>query len=526
MASVTLHWQPRTSPRSSKTAGKTNKTKYFRLLGIPTLYWGLTALRRTLPLTTLALAIAALYLYDLNGVGMLSPDEPRYSAIGHAMAQSRDFVTPHLWGKPWFEKPALLYWMIAMGASMGLGPELAGRLPVALLSLAFLAGYFELLRREFGRRAAAASAALLGTSAAWLAFSGLGVTDIPLAVFFGLSMVIALPLVNGDGSSATARFSAIGICLGLATLAKGFVPFALAIPFFWFLRSFWRKWWIAALWCCLVAAPWYFAVSVRNGVAFWDEFFIKHHLERLYSNSLQHVQPWYYYLPVLLASLFPWTPLLGLIPHERKDWDRRRLFLGAVALFGLMFFSLSRNKLPGYLLPLMPALFALIGAHFESKHLAQLKQGWLLACALLAALIPLLAFTIPRALEGETGTLWYQLGRINRTEAFYIAVPIAAVLLARRSWAPIVLVICVVGSGLYLKHALYPQLDQSVSARGLWRSLGSDQSHVCDAGLHRNWEYGLAFYNGDPIPACSGRAGETALKQQGNRVPTVEVKTQ
>jgi 4-amino-4-deoxy-L-arabinose transferase-like glycosyltransferase len=488
---------------------------------MPTLYWGLAALRRTLPLTTVAIAIGALYLYDLSGVGVLSSDEPRYAAVGHAMALTHDFVTPRLWGSPWFEKPPLLYWFIAAGRSLGLGPDLAGRLPVTLLSLAFLVAYFALLRREFGRPAAAVSTALLATSAAWLGFSSVAVTDIPLAVFFGLATILALPLVSGKSSSVGPRLSAIGICVGLASLAKGFVPFALALPFFWFLRSYWRKWWIAALWCFAVAAPWYIAVSLRNGAAFWDEFFIKHHLERLYSQSLQHVQPWYYYFPVLLASLFPWTPLLGLLPSRRKDWDRRRLFLAAVVVFGFVFFSFSLNKLPGYLLPLLPAVFALIGARFESMRVVELKRGWLLACAALAALIPLLAGIIQGTLEGRSGML-HLIGPISRTEAFYVAVPVAIVFLARRTWAPVVLVISIAASGIYLKHAVYPVLDRTVSARGLWRSLGGDRDKICDAGLHRNWEYGLAFYNDAPIPACSGRPSEIALTQQGNRPPVLE----
>lgn len=488
---------------------------------MPTLYWGLTALRRTLPILTLTLAIAALYLYDLNGVGVLSSDEPRYSAIGLAMAHTHNFVTPRLWGSPWFEKPPLLYWLIAAGASLGLGPELAGRLPVALLSLAFLAAYFALLRREFGLSAAGVSTALLATCAAWVGFSSLAVTDLPLAVFFGLATLLALPLLRGDSTAVSERFSAIGICLGLAALAKGFVPFALALPFFYFVRQYWRKWWVAAIWCCAIAAPWYIAVSLQNGAAFWDEFFIKHHLERLYSESLQHVQPWYYYFPVLLASIFPWTPMIGLVPHRRKDYDSRRLFLAAVVVFGFVFFSLSLNKLPGYLLPLLPALFAVIGARFESMRVVELKRAWLAACAALVATIPLLASVIPRVLEGQHGAL-HLIGHISRTEAFYVAVPIAVIILARRSWAPIVLVLCVVGSGIYLKHATYPVLNSAVSVRGLWRSLGPDRDKICDAGLHRNWEYGLAYYNGSPIPACSGRPGEIALRQQGNRPPTVK----
>lgn len=97
----------------------------------------MSPLRRYLPLLTVAFGIACFYLYDLNGVGVLGPDEPRYAAIGRAMAQTGDFVTPKLWGSPWFEKPPLLYWMTAAGTKAGLNAELSARLPVALLSLFF-----------------------------------------------------------------------------------------------------------------------------------------------------------------------------------------------------------------------------------------------------------------------------------------------------------------------------------------------------------------------------------------------------
>ena len=106
-------------------------------------------MRRHLLFVTLAIAIASLYLYQLDGFGVYGPDEPRYAAIGRAMAQSGDLVTPKLWGTPWFEKPPLLYWMTALGTAAGLSPDLCGRLPVALLSLGSLAIWFEMLRRDF-----------------------------------------------------------------------------------------------------------------------------------------------------------------------------------------------------------------------------------------------------------------------------------------------------------------------------------------------------------------------------------------
>src|ERR1700690_4020353 len=115
--------------------------------------------------------LCLLYFWRLGGMGIAGPDEPRYAAIGREMARSGDWVTPRLWGEPWFEKPALLYWMSGFGFLAGLGEELAPRIPVALFSSAFLVFFFWILRREFGETAAAYSTAILATSAGWLAFS-------------------------------------------------------------------------------------------------------------------------------------------------------------------------------------------------------------------------------------------------------------------------------------------------------------------------------------------------------------------
>ncbi len=439
------------------------------------------------------------------------------------MAQSGDFITPKLWGSPWFEKPPLLYWMTALGTIAGLNRELAARLPVALLSLAFLATSFWILREEFGIEAAAVSIALLATSAGWIVYSSVGVTDLPLAVFFSLAVFLALPLLRSEPKTAfiRSRFIAIGVCIGLGTLAKGLVPFALAAPFFWFLRRFWRKWWLALTVCVAVAAPWYVAVYLRNGYPFIQEFFLKHHIERLYSASLQHVQPWYYYFPVLAGGLFPWTPLTGLLASREILSDERRRFLLAIFAFGFVLFSVTLNKLPGYLLPLFPAMFVLMGARFESKRAAQFSRAWLIPCALLIAIVPLLPTLLPQVLS--TGHLSFAgITDVTRTELFYIAAPIVVVILARRSWAGILLILCIVSSGIYFKDVADPILDRQVSARGLWREIRGISARLCDGGTDRDWIYGLSFYRDAPIPPCGTGTFDFAVRSHGHGPPAIE----
>ncbi len=452
----------------------------------------------------------------------MGPDEPRYTAIGRSMAQTGDLITPRLWGSAWFEKPPLLYWMTAAATATGLGPELSGRLPVALLSLAFLAFSLVLLKREFGLEVAGFATALLATSAGWIAYSSLCLTDLPLACFFSLAVFLALPALRPQPNIArlNQRFIGIGICVGLSMLAKGLVPIALSVPLLWFLRRFWRKWWMSVAAAIAVAGPWYLAVYLQNGSPFIQDFFLKQHFERLYSTSLQHVQPWYYYFPVLLAGIFPWTPLLGLFVLRSNVWDQRRHCLTAVVLFGFVLFSVSLNKLPGYMLPLLPSLFTLIGAQLGSRPIAQFSRSWLVICAVLAAFIPLLARILPVwLLQGRFSVS--AMGAVSRTEFFYVAVPIAAVLLARRSWAVPVLVLCVIVGGIYLKIVAYPILNKEVSSRDFWRRVKADSARLCDGGLNRDWAYGLAFYRGAPIPACRPGGSDLILRSEGHGPPLI-----
>ncbi len=165
----------------------------------------------------LIVPLLILYLLDLGGVGFLGPDEPRYASIGREMARSHDFVTPRLGGEAWFEKPPLLYWMIALGRMAHLPDEWAARLPVTLASIAFLVFFFGIVMREFTPRAAIAATTILATSAGWLAYSFVAVTDLPMSAALAAAMLIAMLDTRREQGYVA------GALLGLAVLAKGFV---------------------------------------------------------------------------------------------------------------------------------------------------------------------------------------------------------------------------------------------------------------------------------------------------------------
>jgi len=428
-----------------------------------------------------------LYFFGLTRTGLLGPDEPRYAAIGRAMAATGDWITPRLWGMPWFEKPALLYWMTAAAFKAGFGPEMAPRLPVALASVAFLLYFFVVLRREFGDRAAWYSAIILATSVGWLAYSHVAITDLPMSAAFAAAMLGLLP----EPAPLRSRICS-GVLLGLAVLAKGLVPLALFIPVLWFLRHRIRELAIVFGAATLIAAPWYVLVTLRNGRPFVDEFFWKHHFGRFLDSALQHQQPLWFYLPVLLAGVFPWTPLVVLLFQRRLYQDRRALFLLAWFAWGFLFFSISRNKLPGYLLPLLPPVAALMGITTAEARARILLP----ACGFLLCLAPGLAGMLPQALATGLSRASFRLPWPWVLAG--LAISMACALLCgtgRRDLAVAIIAFSTVLLVVGVVWAVYPELDRQLSGR-------TEASMICLPPTSRSQRFSIDYYAGRDVPDC------------------------
>ena len=444
-----------------------------------------------------AIALFFLYFFGLTRTGLVGPDEPRYAAVGRAMAATGDWITPRLWGVPWFEKPALLYWMTAAGFKAGLSLDLAPRLPVALVSVAFLIYFFIALRREFGDRVAWFSATILATSVGWLVYSHVAVTDLPMSAAFAAAMLAIF-----TDAAGIRRFLAAGGLLGIAVLAKGLVPLVLFLPALWFLRRRLRDLAILFGAAIVVAAPWYVLVTLHNGSPFLKDFFWKHHFGRFLSTELQHGQPFWFYLPVLLASLFPWTPLIVLLFSGRFFRDRRTQFLLAWFAWGFVFFSASRNKLPGYLLPLLPPLAVLLGiAIAEARARSPKLIAALGASAVLLCLVPPLDDALPHILLAGIShtkigvvTLWVVLGLV-------LGVGCALCELAGLRGTAVALVAGSMAiSAVATAWNVYPELDRQVSARAVWVSQGL--SIRCLPPTSRSQRYSLDYYAGRSLPDC------------------------
>jgi 4-amino-4-deoxy-L-arabinose transferase-like glycosyltransferase len=330
----------------------------------------------------IAATLYVCYFSHLGAIGFVGPDEPRYAWIARDMAETGDWVTPRLYGKPWFEKPPLFYWGAALSFKLFGVSEAAARLPSAISALLATLSLAWLALRLYGAETARWLLLLLPTTVGMIGFSHAAATDMPFSGMLTIAMVCAAVVIGLTRDEKTPilprtpwhALILFGFFLGLAVLAKG--PAAIILSggaiFFWALftkrwRDAFRLFHPAAIATfCLTAPPWYILCARRNP-DFFRIFIIEHNFKRFLTPEFQHIQPFWYYGPIMLLALIPWIALL--VPLCIDIWQlskseplRRQsalLFL-SWAGFTLLFFSFSRSKLPGYVLPGVPPIVMLL----------------------------------------------------------------------------------------------------------------------------------------------------------------------
>ncbi|MBI3934660.1 MAG: glycosyltransferase family 39 protein [Acidobacteria bacterium] len=476
-----------------------------------------------------ALLIYGLYILGLGRVGLVGPDEPRYADVARGMMRLGDYITPHLYGGPWFEKPPLYYWLAALTFRLGVN-ELTARLPSAIAAAIFLGFWFWFARRFYGDCAAKFSCLMLATTLGWIGFARAAAMDMLFATTLAAALALLALWLWEERPAGLYGFYAL---LGVATLAKG--PLALALASLvvlsyvihrrqWNIISRMLKTAAIALYAA-IALPWYVLCYWRNGMPFIEEFFFKHNIERLVSaTAIGHSQPIWFYLPILAAGLFPWSPTLMLLAWDAwKRGGRRaaespeRVFLIYWVALPFLFFSLSANKLPGYLLPILPPLTLWIG-HAISEHYTPESPGnWILratvaASALLLLCTPLVALLLPEALASGLGGALAQARGTDLVEQILSgSIPVVGwmVLGGLVAFSLILLwrgrtlggvfagVIGVAWAVLLLTTYLSPAINRVASVRTVAQRI---QSYDVTPGelavfyLHRNQVYGLGFY--------------------------------
>lgn len=308
---------------------------------------------------------------------LIKPDEGRYAEIPREMVVTGDWLTPRLNGIKYFEKPALQYWTTAAAFTLFGEHHWTARLWSALTGFFGVLASFFVVRRLWGSTAALYAAAVLGSSLLWVMIGHVNTLDMGVS-FFLSGAIFAFVLAQGDQASPTEsrNYMWLGwLALGLAVLSKGLIglllPVATLVVYSLWQRDFslWRRLHLLSGLALLLAvtAPWFIAVSIANP-EFARFFFIHEHFERFLTKAHGRYQPIWYFIPILLIGMLPW--LIAMFSMLRQVWRpdvhsrfqaQRFLLCWCLVVFG--FFSLSSSKLASYILPLFPALAALIGKH-------------------------------------------------------------------------------------------------------------------------------------------------------------------
>ncbi len=313
----------------------------------------------------LALACYVFFFHALGSIGLIGPDEPRYAAVAREMFLTGDYITPRLYGTPWFEKPVLMYWGAILGYKVLGITEAGARLPSAVGATICVFLIYWIGRKLWDRATGFVAALILATSIGCFTFARAASMDMPLTTCLTMALVFFLAASNESTERRRFWFSAFYAALGLGVLAKG--PVALLLPAislsgFLLLRSKWGEWktWHPkALWItAAVAVPWFILCAIVNGWTFINTFFITHNFERFTTAIFGHDRSVFFFVPVLLLFTFPWTFLL--ISVLRRTFSKNEQLLLWWAIVPFVFFSFSRSKLPGYILPIVPPLALLI----------------------------------------------------------------------------------------------------------------------------------------------------------------------
>jgi 4-amino-4-deoxy-L-arabinose transferase-like glycosyltransferase len=475
---------------------------------------------------------AFLFFYGMGQFGLVGADEPRYAQVAREMLEHHDWVTPTLDGHPWLEKPPLYYWQTMLVYSVLGVTDVAARIPSAIdATLLVIAAYF--FFRRFRKGVEVDAALIMASCAGVIGYAHAASMDMALAATFSSGMLAWWAWFenkrpeNEKLESEKRIYAALFyLCMALGMLAKGPVAPFLAVLVIVLFAAATRQWrlivqtfWIpGVLLFVAVALPWYVAVQKRNP-QFFREFILEHNLARFSTNLYHHPEPFWYYLPVALLALMPWTVFI-IVAFARTVsvwWNERRsdaspdfelnfnIFACCWLIVPVIFFSLSQSKLPGYILPALPAGAVLL-ADYLRQHMEResvIPKGLAIVHALTAA-----APMFPALLIGYWMARHHLPGGRPMGVALgmtcLLAMAIALTLVSRAglrmlrfvTLIPVVLVVAAV-----LRWGA-TAIDQTLSARPLAVELMSMEMQplpVAVCGTSRELEFGLAFYRNQTI---------------------------
>lgn len=477
------------------------------------------------------------FFWRIAAFGLIGADEPRYAQVAREMLARHDWITPTLGSIPWLEKPPLYYWQAILAFRVFGVSDWAARLPGAIDATFLLLAAYWFLRR-FRAECALDGALMLATSAGVVGFARAASTDMPLASTFAIAMLAWFAWLETGKRTLLVLFY---VALAFATLSKGPVaPFLAAIIILFFAMSQ-RSWGIAhktlslpgLMAFLIIGLPWFVLVQLRNP-QFFRVFLLEHNLARFGTNMFHHPEPFWYYIPVTLLGWVPWTVFIvaaGVCSIRRlrsPAADSLNTFLMIWVAVFVLFFSISQSKLPGYILPAIPAGVLLLANFLSERRFKRLHPSVIVAHAVLMAALLFFALMLSSLLH-EHRLAWSRAAVVPLVVALIAGLAVALTAL-KTGWSGLHLAgvaPAIVVFALILRFSA-PVLDRTLSARPVSEEL-TKLSHqrlpVAVAHVPRELEFGLQFYRNQTVPRYelgSVPTGEHLLVMQMGWRPLVE----
>ncbi len=357
-------------------------------------------------LIVLTVLIAVLFGFMLGNRALSVPDEGRYVEIPREMVETGNYLTPRLNGVKYFEKPVLFYWLEALSIKLFGLREFTLRLWPALFALFGCVSVSVAGARFFGRRSGLVAAAVLATSLLYYALSRAIILDMPVSVLLTSALLsFLIGMREAPGWRRRIFLWSFYAFSALAVLTKGLIgilipgmvvgAWIIVLGEWRVLKTMYLPTGIALF--LLIAAPWHILV-MRANPEFYHFYFIQEHFLRYLTRMHSRYQPAWFFIPIVLAGLFPWSVfLVQAVRHNLPaSWKERHehrdaIFLMLWAGLVFLFFSASSSKLVPYILPVFPPLALLIGRYlsdaWDSREFPGIRAGYhmLLAASLLLA---------------------------------------------------------------------------------------------------------------------------------------------
>ncbi len=327
--------------------------------------------------------LALYFALILDGRPFATPDEARYVEIPREMISRGNYITPHLNGYKYFEKPALFYWVQAgMMRTLGSG-EVAMRLSLFFIALSLCAAIFFVSRKIKGDNFAYLATSIFAFNPFTYVHLHLIILDIPLTLFTTFSYLSFYLAIHAKGIQRRLLIYIFSASCALGILTKGVVTLALVGPVILLWLTLTKSWQrllplylpsSLALFLAIVL-PWHVLAALKNSDFLYKYFYVEHFLR--YTTSIhKRDQGWYFFLPFIIGGFLPWSLIcIGKIKNLFTRNDPFILFCSLWVVWILLFYSLSSSKLIPYILPLFPAL-SILTAHLIT-HISNQNITWI-----------------------------------------------------------------------------------------------------------------------------------------------------